>query len=118
MVVSGHEALSGEWVRNMVRIGEASWRPLHILLLCSLSCMQAALMKASELEQVYGTQSAFGMSSRWLLMSTGDDSLLDLLQVRNITMDNVAFQQQQQQQKKKKKKKNNHNNNKFHYSRH
>nr|KAG5688950.1 hypothetical protein BaRGS_031349 [Batillaria attramentaria] len=48
------------------------------------------VLMASDMEQEYGTQSAFGMSSRWLLIPTGGDNLLDHLHVSNVTMDNVA----------------------------
>nr|KAG5688946.1 hypothetical protein BaRGS_031345 [Batillaria attramentaria] len=53
--------------------------------------MPLALQEASKLEREYGTQSAFGMSSRWLLIPTGGDNLLDHLHVSNVTMDNVAL---------------------------
>ncbi|KAK7471509.1 hypothetical protein BaRGS_00035848, partial [Batillaria attramentaria] len=90
LLMSGSEALSGEWVRRIVKTGEDSWRPLNIVMLCSLPCVKSALHKASDMEQEYGTQSAFGMSSRWLLIPTGGDNLLDHLHVSNVTMDNVA----------------------------
>nr|KAG5688948.1 hypothetical protein BaRGS_031347 [Batillaria attramentaria] len=56
--------------------------------------MQSALRQANTLEREYGTQSAFGMSSRWLLIPTGGDNLLDHLHVSNVTMDNVALLQE------------------------
>nr|KAG5700690.1 hypothetical protein BaRGS_029055 [Batillaria attramentaria] len=92
MLVSGGEVLSGEWVKRMVKTGEDSWRPLNIVLMCSLPCIQSALQKASKLELKYGTQSAFPMSSHWLLIPTGGDNLLDYLLVHNVTMDNVALE--------------------------
>nr|KAG5688952.1 hypothetical protein BaRGS_031351 [Batillaria attramentaria] len=119
ILIYGCEVLSGEWVRQVVKTGEDSWRPLNIVLLCSLPCMQTALLQmyckclffnfgvcneilhaftqhnenfqANVLEREYGTQTAFGMSSRWLLIPTGGDSLLDQLDVSNVTMDNVAL---------------------------
>ncbi|KAK7488401.1 hypothetical protein BaRGS_00020375 [Batillaria attramentaria] len=101
VLVSGDEALSGQWLHRLVRTGEDSWRPLNIVLLCSLPCIQSAQQHASELELQYGTLSAFAMSSRWLLIPTvGDDlqliptrgdNLLDRLHLQNVTMDNVAL---------------------------
>ena len=49
VLVRGSEALSGEWVRDVVRTGEDSWRPLHLLLVCSLTCVTSALRLVSEL---------------------------------------------------------------------
>lgn len=45
------------------------------------------------LERELGTQSAFGMTSRWLVTSNGHDHLLRHLYVNNVTMDNVAVVQ-------------------------
>ncbi|KAK7504958.1 hypothetical protein BaRGS_00003986 [Batillaria attramentaria] len=91
VLVSGDWSASGKWVQHVVRTGADSWRPLSIVLLCSLSCVQASLLQASFMEKQYGTLSAFGMSSRWLLMPAGGDKLLDHLHVSNVTMDNVVL---------------------------
>ena len=45
MLVTGSEALSGEWVHHMVKRGEDSWTPLHIVMLCSAACVQEALTR-------------------------------------------------------------------------
>ena len=43
VLVTGREALSGEWVRDVVKTGVDSWRPVHLLLMCSVTCINAAL---------------------------------------------------------------------------
>ena len=48
------------------------------------------VLQASQIERELGTQSAFGMTSRWLLVATGSDHLMDHVDVTNVTMDNVA----------------------------
>ena len=42
---SDNEAVSGQWVREVVKTGEDSWRPLHLLLLCSVTCVTSALQQ-------------------------------------------------------------------------
>ena len=48
MMVEGREDLSGDWLHDVVKTGEVSWRPVHLLLMCSLSCVTAALSKVRE----------------------------------------------------------------------
>ena len=45
VMVEGREALSGDWLHDVVKTGEVSWQPVHLLLMCSLSCVNAALSK-------------------------------------------------------------------------
>ncbi|XP_070180460.1 probable glutamate receptor [Littorina saxatilis] len=65
----------------------------HFLMVCSLPCVAAALNSASEVERKLGTLSDVGMTSQWLLLTTGSDDLLNHLDVTNITMDNVSVLQ-------------------------
>ena len=48
VMVEGREALSGDWLHDVVKTGEVSWRPVHLLLMCSLSCVTAALSKVRQ----------------------------------------------------------------------
>ena len=43
VLVTGSEAMSGEWVRDVVKTGVDSWRPVHLLLMCSVTCIVSAL---------------------------------------------------------------------------
>ncbi|XP_070181191.1 glutamate receptor 3-like [Littorina saxatilis] len=47
-------------------------------------------LKASQLGQELGTQTAFAMTSRWLWLKTGSVHDVEYLDVKNITMNNMA----------------------------
>ncbi|KAK7090682.1 hypothetical protein V1264_010444 [Littorina saxatilis] len=91
VLVEESRSVSGDWVNDVMRTGEDSWQPLVVVMMCSVTCVTSALIQASRLEQEFGTHSAFGMTSRWLLMTSGRENLLSHLNVTNITMDNVAM---------------------------
>ena len=46
-LVAGSEALSGKWVLDMVKSGTDSWRPLHLLVMCSVPCVKSALVQVN-----------------------------------------------------------------------
>ena len=48
VLLSDSLALSGEWVRDVVRTGGDSWRPLHLLMMCSLTCVTSALTQVCQ----------------------------------------------------------------------
>ena len=48
VLVSGDDAVSGQWVSGVVSIGVDSWRNLHVLLVCSLTCVNSALTKVMD----------------------------------------------------------------------
>ena len=57
VLVTGSEALSGKWVTDEVKTGVDSWRPLHLLLMCSVTCIMSALTQVSNtlLSQIFIT---------------------------------------------------------------
>jgi hypothetical protein len=94
-------ALQGQWVQDLITTGPESWRPLSIILLCSMDCVTSSLTKADVIARRLGTMTAFAMTSRWLVMvvssvdpsdrmSYSDVTLDDFKELKNNSLDNVC----------------------------
>lgn len=46
-MVSGMEAMHGEFLRHFVKAGTESWRPLHFVLVCSIECFKSVFFKVT-----------------------------------------------------------------------